>query len=63
MRLKGAPQKLNLVMTNLYQKGMYQIVAANALARSRMVTCSNTASFLIASTLCETENILFRKSY
>ena len=50
MRLKSAPQKLNFLM-------------ANALARSRIVTHNNAASFLIKNILCENSNIIFSKNY
>ena len=50
MRLKSAPEKLNFV-------------AANSLERSRIVTHSSTASFLVKITICETNNILFSKNY
>ena len=56
MRLKSAPQKLNFVMAKAISK-TYILdvdVAANALARSRIVTHSNTASFFIKTILCET---------
>ena len=41
MRLKSAPQKMNFVMAKAISKR--QIVAANALAQSCMVTHSNAA--------------------
>ena len=41
----------------------YKIGAAHTLARSRIVTHSNTDSFWIKTTLYETKNILFRKKY
>ena len=52
MRLKCAQQKVNFLM---------EIVATNALARSRIVTRSNAVSFLIKTILCENTNIIFRK--
>ena len=39
------------------------MVAANALARSRIVTHSNAASFLIRTILFENTNIPFSKNY
>ena len=63
MRLKSAPQKLNFVMGKVNQKVLHKIIAANALARSRIVTHSNAASFSIKFTLSETNNILFSKNY
>ena len=50
-------------MAKLYQKVTHQIVTANALACSSIVTHSNTASFSIKTTLYETNNIHFRKNY
>ena len=54
---KVQPQKLN------HQKVTHWIVAANDLARSCIITHSSTASFLIKTTLCETNNILFSENY
>ena len=59
----STPQKLNFVMAKLYQNVIHKIVAANALARSRIVTHSNTALVSIKTFLCETYNILFSKNY
>ena len=56
--LKSAPQKLNFVMAKTKSKSY----TANDLARSRIVTHSNAASFSIKTILCET-NILFSKNY
>ena len=39
------------------------MVAANALARSRIATHSNAASFSIGTILCENTNILLSKNY
>ena len=39
------------------------MVAADAPARSRIVTHSNAASFSIKTILCENTNILFGKNY
>ena len=47
----------------LYQKVVHQIVAANTLARSHIVTDSNAVLFSIKNTLCETNNTLFSKKY
>ena len=58
MRLKSAPQKLNVLMA---QKVVDYIVAANILARSGIITHSN--SFSIKTILCENINILFSKNY
>ena len=56
--------KIELCNGKRYIKKLYtEIVAANALARSRIVAHSNTASFSIKTTLCETNNILFSKNY
>ena len=67
MRLKSAPQKLDFLMTKAISKSctsvQLQIVAANILARSRIVTHSNAASFSIRTILCENTNILFSKNY
>ena len=49
MHLKSAPQKLNFVMAKAISKSYTYIVAANALACSRIVTHSSTTSFLIKS--------------
>ena len=45
MRLKTLPQKLNFIMAKALSKRVIEIVAANALARSRIVTPCNTTSF------------------
>ena len=63
MRLKTLPQKLNFIMAKALSKRVIEIVAANALARSRIVTPCNTTSFLIKTPLCETNNILLHKNY
>ena len=47
MRLKTVPQKLNFVMAKALSKRVIEIVAANALAHSRIVTPCNTTSFSI----------------
>ena len=44
-------------------KVIHYIVAANALARCRIVANSNTASFSIKTISCETNNILFSDNY
>ena len=59
IRLKSASQKLNLAIAKAVSKVTYKIVAANTLARSRIVTHSSTASFLIKITLCESNSIFF----
>ena len=59
IHLESAQQKLNFVTVKAISKSYTLIVVANVLARSRIVTHSNTASFLIETTLCETNNILF----
>ena len=58
MRLKSPPQKLNFVMAKTISKS-YILNCSHALARFRIVTHSNTASFSIKIILCETNNILF----
>ena len=62
MRLKGAPQKLNILMAKAISKS-YTNVAANVLARFRIVTRSKANSFLIKTLLCENTNIHFSKNY
>ena len=47
MRLKTVPQKLNFVMAKALSKRVIDTVAANALARSHIVTHCNTTSFSI----------------
>ena len=59
MRLKNASQKLNFLVAKATSKSYNQILAANALERSRIVTHSNTVSFSIKTILCENTNILF----
>ena len=59
MHLKSAQQKLNFVTVKAISKGYSLIVVANVLARSRTAMHSSTASFLIETTLCETNNIPF----
>ena len=59
MHLKSGPQKLNFITAKAISKCYTLIVAANVLARSRIVTHNNTASFSIKTTLYETTNILF----
>ena len=61
MHLKSALQKLNFVMIKAISKSY--ALDANSFARSRIVTHSNTASFLIKITLHEIYNIPFRKNY
>ena len=56
IRLKSAPQKLNFLVRKLYQKVIHQIVAANVLARFRIVTHSNAVSISIKTILCENTN-------
>ena len=63
MHLKKAPQKLNFVMAKAMSKSYNETIAANALASSRIIMHSNTASFSIKITLRETKNILFSKNY
>ena len=62
MRLKSAPKKLNFLMAKAMSKSLHKIVVANALARSRMVTYNNPASFSIKTILCENTNIPFSKN-
>ena len=62
MPLKSAPQKLNILMGKTISKS-YTNVAANVLARSRIVTRSKANSFLIKTVLCENTNIPFSKNY
>ena len=57
MHLKSAPQKSNFPMAKAISKSY--TLAANALACSRIITHSNTASFLIKTTLYETNKFLF----
>ena len=47
MHLKSAPHKLNFVMAKAISKSYTYIVAANALACSRIITHSSTISFPI----------------
>ena len=47
----------------LFKKVRHKIVAAYALARYRIVTHSNAASFSIKNILCENTNICFSKNY
>ena len=61
MRLKSAPQKLNILMAEAISKSY--IVAAYTLARSRIVTHSKTASLSIKTILFENTNNLFSKKY
>ena len=63
MYLKSAQQKLNFLMAKLYQTNIHKIVAATALARSRIVTHGNAVSFSIKTILCENTNISFSKNY
>ena len=63
MRLKSAPQKLNFLMAKAISKLIHKIKAANALARSHIVTHSNAVSFSIKTILCENTNISFSKNY
>ena len=62
MRLKSSPQKLNILMAKAISKS-YTNVAANVLARFRIVTRSKANSFLIKTLLCENTNIHFSKNY
>ena len=57
MRLKSAPQKLNVVMAKAISKSFAIDVAANALNMH-----SNTVSFLMKTTLCEINNVIFSKN-
>ena len=61
MRLKSAPQKLDLLMTKAISKSC--TLDCSCIARSRIVTHSNAASFSIRTILCENTNILFSKNY
>ena len=63
IRLKSATQKPNLQWQKLYQQVIHQIVAANTLARCRIVRNGNATLLLIKTILCETNNILFSKNY
>ena len=60
MRLKSAPQKLSFLIAKLISKSY-------TLDCSCKYPCtfpySNTASFSIKTTLCETNSILFSKNY
>ena len=62
MRLKSAPQKLNILMAKAISKS-YTNVAGNVLARFRIVTRSKAKLFLIKTFLCENTNIHFSKNY
>ena len=55
--------KTELLNGKSYIKNLHKIVAANALARSRIVTHSNAVSFSIKTILCENTNISFTKKY
>ena len=61
--LKVHNKKLDFVMVKAISKSYTLIVASNALARSCIVTHSNTDWFLIKPSLCETNNILFSRNY
>ena len=61
MRLKSAPQKLDLLMTKAISKSC--TLDCSCIARSRIVTHSNATSFSIRTILCENTNILFSKNY
>ena len=63
MRLKSAPQKLNFLMAKAISKRCTLDYSCKALARSRIVTHSNAASFSIKTILCKNNNILFSKDY
>ena len=67
MHLKSAQQKLNFLMEKSISESCKLAanvaVAANALARSRIVAHSNAVSFLIKTILCENTNILLSKNY
>ena len=62
MCFKSATQKLNFLMAKAISICYTLDVTANALAQSRIVTYSNTASFSIKTTICETKNNLFSKN-
>ena len=57
MRLKSAPQKLNFLMAKAISKRCTLDCSCKALARSRIVTHSNAASFSIKSFSCKNTNI------
>ena len=61
MHLKSAPQKLDFLMTKAISKSC--TLDRSCIARSRIVTHSNAASFSIRTILCENTNILFSKNY
>ena len=66
MHLKSAPQKLNFVMTKAISKSYTLDCKCKCCCTSSssvLVTHSKTASFLIKTTLYETNNIIFRKNY
>ena len=63
MLLKTATQKLNFVMARAISKSYTLDCNCNPLARSRIAMHSNTPSFSIKTTLCETNNILCSKNY
>ena len=63
LHLKSAPQKRKFVMAKAISKSYTLDLEANAFARSRIVTHSNTASFSLKTTFYKTNNIYFRKNY
>ena len=64
MRLKSAPQKLNFVKGEaIAESYALDCTCKCPCTFLHIVTQSNTASFSIKTTLCETNNILFTKNY
>ena len=63
MRLKSAPQKLNFLMEKATSKSCTIDYSYKYPCTFRIVTHSNTASFLIKNILCENTNIFFSNSY
>ena len=63
MRLKIAPQKLNFVIAKAISKSYPLDCSCKCGCTFPHSYHSNTASFSIRTTLCETKNILFSKNY
>ena len=63
IRLKGAPQKLDFLMTKAISKHCSLDCSCKCPWTFRIVTYSNAASFSIRTILCENTNILFSKNY
>ena len=63
MCLKSAPQNLDFLMTKDISKSCTLDCSCKCPCTFRIVTHSNTASFLIRTILCENTNIFFSKNY